>query len=395
MFSWISGEKDPHPPTKLDKQTGQQLNIRTLWKTRVGKGSEERQLSLVAAIEGDRLYAADARGRVESLSARDGREIWQRNTDLALSGGPEVKGERLVLGSIDGDLLMLSTRDGAEKWRTHLNSEILSIPRIVGNLVVVHTIDDDVYGIDLADGKELWRYIYPAPTLTLHGSGSPVIAGEGVIVGISGGRLVQLELEQGAPVWEVTVSPPSGRSELERIADIDADPVVVGDIVYVGTYNGDLAAVDILTGAVLWRRELSAYAGLAAEPPMLYITDADDNLWAAEIEGGSGRWKQERLLHRRLTAPAIDGNYLVVGDVEGYVHFISKQDGRLLGRVRITKAPIGQRPLVVNGIVYVFANDGTLAALSASPTGPSGTKTGPPPGTAAVIPEQAEKSEQQ
>ncbi len=297
---WLSSEKDPNPPTAINKKLPQQVNISTLWKTRIGKGTDARQLRLVPAVANGKLYAADPSGKIVALSPRDGRTLWERKTDFQFSGGPDVRGETLVLGTTNGELLALSTRNGAQQWRAQLGSEILSVPRIIGDLVVVHTIDDSVYGIELADGAERWRFSYPAPVLTLHGSSTPVAAGDGIIVGFAGGKLVFLEPEQGAPLWETTVTPPRGRSELDRIADIDADPVVVGDIAYVGTYNGDLAAVDVVTGSILWRRELSAHAGLSADESALYVTDSDDNLWSADPADGAGLWRQEGLAHRRL-----------------------------------------------------------------------------------------------
>jgi outer membrane protein assembly factor BamB len=360
---WLGGEKDPTPPTPVNKKLPQQVELRTLWKTRIGKGTDERQLRLVPAVSNGRLFAADPSGRIQALSPGDGRILWERKTGFPFSGGPDVRGDTLVIGTTDGELLALSTSSGAQKWNTQLGSEVLSIPRIVGDLVVVHTIDDTVYGIELGSGAERWRFSYPAPVLTLHGSGSPVAAGNGVIVGFAGGRLVYLELEQGVPLWEATVTPPRGRSELDRLADIDADPVVVGDIAYVATYNGDLAAVDVDTGTILWRRELSAHAGLAADDTALYITDSDDNLWSADPADGAGRWRQEGLAHRRLTAPALLGSYLAVGDLDGYVHLINRRDGRLLGFERIAKDRIGHQPVVASGTAYVYANDGTLSAL--------------------------------
>lgn len=371
MIPWGKGGKEINPPTKLPKDAPQQVAIRTLWKAGLGKGADDRALNLVPAVSGGRVYAANARGRVVALSATDGRTLWERETKLPLSGGPAVQGEHLAIGSTNGEVLLLSTRDGNQRWRAQLASEVLSVPLIVGDLVVVHTVDDSVYGLALADGSQRWQYNYPAPVLTLRGSSSPVAGGEGVIVGISGGRLVHLELTQGAPVWELTVSPPSGRSELDRIADIDADPVVVGNTAYVVTYNGDLAAVDIAAGAVLWRRELSGYAGLAADATAIYVTDADDNLWAANPSDGAGRWKQEGLLHRRLTAPAIVGNDLVVGDLDGYVHWVSQRDGRLLGFERVAKGRISATPVVENGAVFIYADDGTLAAVRAGAGGRS------------------------
>ena len=367
----LGGDRDPNPPTPLDKKMVQRATPRVLWTTRIGKGTNDRELRLQPAVEGGRVFAADPSGKVVALAPGDGRVLWERKTRIPFSGGPDARGDTLVIGSTDGDLLALSTRDGAQKWRAQLDSEVISIPRIIGDLVLVHTVDDTVYGIEVGTGAERWRYNFPAPVLTLHGASSPVATAEGAIVGVSGGRLAHLELQRGLPLWEAVITPPHGRSELARIADLDADPVVVGNTAYVATYNGDLAGVDIPTGTVLWRRELSAHAGLTADATALYITDSDDNLWAANPADGAGIWRQEKLAHRRLSAPALIGDFLIVADRDGYVHLLSRRDGALLGFARVTKAQIGHQPVVAGGVAYVYANNGVVAAVR-----PTGSATG-------------------
>lgn len=369
--------KDPNPPAELSKTAPQEVAVRTLWTTRIGKGNDGRTLSLRPAVSANRVYAADASGNIAALDAASGRPVWQRKTKIPFSGGPDVDADRMVLGSSNGEILMLSARDGSQRWKAQLDSEVLSTPRIIGDLIVVHTIDDTVYGLELSDGNERWRYGYEAPILTLRGSSSPAAGPEGVIVGVSNGRLVYLDTEQGAPIWEVLVSPPSGRSELERIADIDTDPMVIGDQVFVASYNGDLAAIDIPSGTVLWRRELSAHAGLAADSTALYITDSDDNLWAADPADGSGRWKQDALLNRRLSAPVVVGDQLAVGDLEGYVHYLSRRDGRLIGRERVTKAAAASAPVVSGSTLYVQFENGVVAAVRGGRASGSGRTPSP------------------
>lgn len=361
---WMDKEEDPRPPTELG-DLKQATSVSTIWSAEVGSGSDKRRLNLVPAVHGGRLYIADAEGRIVAMNAATGKVLWQRETGLPFSGGPEVDGRRIVLGSSDGDVVALSVSDGTALWNARVDSEVLSIPRIAGSSIIVHTLDDSVLAFDVATGEQLWKYSFPAPVLTLRGSSSPVIAGESAIVGISGGKLVNLELSSGLPLWEVTVTPPRGRSELERIADIDADPVVIDNIIYVATYNGDLAAVDLKSGSVLWRRELSAHAGLTASAGMLYVTDSDDVVWAATPVDGTGTWSQEALKYRRLTAPAALGNLIAVGDLEGYVHWLDRRDGRLLAQAEVADGPITARPLVSGGRLYVYGDDGTIAALSA------------------------------
>jgi outer membrane protein assembly factor BamB len=360
---WLGGEKDPTPPAKL-VPVATEVGVQTLWTTKVGSGTRKRQLALVPALREDRLFIADTDGTVAAVGSADGRVQWQRKTEFAFSAGPDSDGRILVLGTSNGLVVALSATDGSQNWTANVESEVLAVPRLEGDLVVVHTLDDNVHGLEAATGNQRWRYPYQAPILTLRGSSTPVIADGSALVGLSGGKLTKLDLATGAPVWEVTVTLPSGRSELERIADIDAAPVVVGSTVYVGTYNGDLAAVDLATGDILWRRTLSSHAGLAADASNLYVTDSDDHVWAAQASDGAGRWKQEQLSHRLLTAPAILGDSLVVGDLEGYLHWISRRDGRIVGRVKVAGGAITAQPLVSGGRLFVYADDGTLAALS-------------------------------
>ncbi|QGU32556.1 outer membrane protein assembly factor BamB [Thermochromatium tepidum] len=367
---WFGKEKDPTPPSPLPT-LAQETRFDTLWSTHPTRGTEGRRLYLVPAFADGRLYVADARGRVVALAADSGRLLWQRETGLTLSGGPEVAGDRLVLGTSQGEVVALSTQDGREFWRAQLGSEVLSVPRFGGNgQVFVHTLDDSLHGLNAATGQLQWRIDYPPPVLTLRGSSTPALTEDGIIVGLSGGKLVKLDPKDGLPIWEVTISHPSGRSELARITDIDADPILVGSRVYVGAYNGDLAAVDLDRGNVLWRRELSVYAGLTSDADGIYVTDSKDQVWGAEMADGAGRWKQDQLRYRRLTAPALIGERLLVGDFEGYLHLLDKRDGRLVGRMRLTKAPITARPLVVGNRIYVYADDGTLVALTLGATMP-------------------------
>lgn len=353
------------PPTELTDLTPR-LGVRTLWSQDTGDGAAGQRVNLVPALAGGRLFTADRKGGVRAMNQDGGQLAWTVDTGAPISGGPGLGDGLVLLGTSDAEVIALAEEDGGERWRTRVSSEVLAVPRASGGMVVVHTIDGKLYGLNASDGTQQWVYDRTAPVLTLRGSSSPVIVGDQVITGFPNGKLVNLDLRTGNPNWEVTVTPPRGRTELERIVDIDADPLVIQGIVFVVSFQGELAAVAQNNGTVLWRRELSSSAGLNADWRQLYATDAKSRVWAADPRNGSALWKQDGLLNRRLTAPAVLNDAVLVGDLEGYVHFLSQEDGGLLARVKVSGAPISAMPLVDQGVAYVLAEDGELTALSTS-----------------------------
>lgn len=200
--------------------------------------------------------------------------------------------------------------------------------------------------------------------MSVRGTGAPIIVEDNVIFGEDNGKLIALRLTDGKLTWEAGIVVPKGRSEIERLVDLDVDPVAEKGVIYVASYHGGVGAVSELDGYLLWRNEqLSSNSGLSIDDRNLYVTDTDSNVLQLDDRSGSSLWKQKELQHRKLTAPATYGNYVVVGDLEGYVHWLSSSDGRQLGRIQITDGPIDAKALVVDNTVYVYAKDGTLAAL--------------------------------
>lgn len=367
MFDWIAGETDPHPPVELGKLTPT-LGLTTLWQTQVSKGNKGRQLKLVPALHAGKVFVADVEGRLQALDARSGTLIWKQETKHHFNSGPGVGDGLLVLGTRQGEVVAYDSNDGTERWRTPLASEILAVPRIASGIVVAPAIDGSVYGLNAGDGARRWEYRRPMPVLTLRGMSSPVITGNTVVLGFADGKLVSLELDSGTPLWELIITPPVGRTELDRMVDIDADPLMSGTTLYVVAFQGDLAAINVSDGAVIWRRPLSSSAGLTAAAQALYVTDAKSHVIAVDSQNGDTLWKQPQFSYRRLTAPALVDEVLLVGDFEGYLHGLAVGDGAVRARTRITKASISQPPQVADGVAYVYADDGTLAALRVGTT---------------------------
>lgn len=362
VSNWMGGESNATPPTPL-AEFAPTVTVKEGWSTRLGKGTDEQFLKLVPVVLGDRLYTAERRGRVAAYDAATGRIYWEQDTDEKISGGPGVGEGLVLLGTSEGEVIALSEADGKQVWRAAVSSEVLAPPRAAQGVVVAHTGDGSIAGLDAASGKRLWSYERSTPTLTLRGSSAPLIADDLVIAGFDNGRLVALDLKSGKLAWEAVIAVSTGRSDLERMVDIDGEPIRVGDTIYVATFQGRIAAVSLISGEVRWARNFSSYAGIAVDDSYLYLTDAEGVIWAFDRESGTAVWKQDKLLARQPTAPGLVGDYLVVGDLEGYLHWISRADGQFAARARVDESRLIATPVVEGGMLYAYSTEGTLAAF--------------------------------
>jgi outer membrane protein assembly factor BamB len=339
------------------------LGVATVWSADTGDGTDGQRLNLVPRLDGDRIYVADADGRVAARDAASGRTLWQSETKLEITAGPGVGDGLVLVGTGDGEVAALDAATGALRWKSRVSSEVLAVPAAAHGVVVIHTVDGRVVGHDAGDGKPRWLYDRQAAGLGLRASSSPVIAGTRAICGLSGGKVVALDIANGGPVWETTVTVPTGRTELARVVDVGGDPLLAFNSVYVGTYGAEVASVDRGGGQVVWRRKLSTYAGLGAGERSVYASDDSGTVWALDPDTGAALWKQEALRARKLSGPAAVGDHVVVGDFEGYVHWLSAQDGSFIARSRVGSAPITAQPQAAGGTVYVLGDAGDLAAL--------------------------------
>ena len=357
------GEDNSDPPAPLLEYTPE-IKIEELWQESVGVGSDEQTLKLVPAIGFGKILAADREGLVEARDLNTGRLIWEADTEVNLSAGPGLGVGTVILGSSDGEAVALNSENGELLWKSPVSSEVLSVPVVANGIVVVRTTDGEMIALNEKNGVKLWNYEHNAPALSVRGIGAPLIIGENVIEGYDNGKLMALRLSDGKYVWETSVAIPKGRSEVERLVDLDVDPIEVAGVIYIASYRGGAAAISELDGDVLWRNEaISSYTGLSNDFRNLYLSDSGDDVWQLDQRTGASLWKQKELHQRKLTAPAVYGNYVVVGDFEGYVHWLSTSDGRQLGRIKVADSAIDTKPIVVDDTVYVYANDGTLTAL--------------------------------
>jgi len=339
-------------------------SVRELWERDVGKGSEEYFLKLNVAVDGEQVFAATREGEVKAYDAASGEPRWRADTDVALASGPAAGAGLVLVGGSDGQVVALAPASGDILWRQQLSSEVLAAPQASGEVVVARTVDGRLYGLDARTGSRLWVYDRSVPVLTLRGTSTPVLTSDLALSGFDSGGLVALTLAGGQPVWDARITLPSGRSELSQMVDIDGEPVVAGDTVYVAAFQGRTAAVDLRSGTVLWRQDLSSHAGLAVDERAVYVTDEESHLWALDRASGTPLWRQEALARRALTAPVVFGDYLVVGDGEGYLHWLRRRDGELGARVRLDKEGIVTPPAVAGDRLYAYSRDGVLAAFA-------------------------------
>lgn len=316
-------------------------------------------------IAGAAVFICNDKGRVLALSTDRGRSLWQYDSGLSLSGALTYADGLLVVGSDDGDVLALSAADGQLRWRRKVSSEVLAAPAISDGIVVIRSVDGRIVALDSNDGKRLWMYQLSVPSLSLHGLSRPLIGAGVVFAGFADGKLVALDLHSGRELWQLAVTVPQGRSELQRLADVDADPVEADGVVFAAAFHGRVVAVKQSDGRLLWARDLSVYRGLAVDDKALYVVDDEDAVWAISRRNGATLWKQEALLHRSLTTPLLVDGRLLVGDVQGYLHWLDVRDGSFVTRSRLGDKPIRQLQRDDPGALYALSSDGRLTRLLA------------------------------
>jgi len=325
---------DPvEPPQRLTAFTPE-LKVEHRWVRQLGKGSYQQFLQLTPLVDGEQLFVANHRGRVAAYRAFTGEPLWQVELGATINSGPSGSEELLLFGG-DAEVIALNKQDGSVAWRAAVSSEVLSLPAQRGDTVVVHSVDGNIIALDAATGALRWRHSESVSTLSLRGSGNPVIVDDTVLCGTANGKVLAIALADGQLRWQANVAVPRGRTELERMVDVDAALAVADGIVYAVSYQGTLAAMTLTTGQLLWTREIASASGISVDGEMLYVSDVNGDVWALSRRGGGTMWKQAALHQRALTAPAQQGNYIIVGDYEGYLHWLNKEDGHLAGRARI------------------------------------------------------------
>jgi outer membrane protein assembly factor BamB len=361
LFSGRNKDKSGEPAKLVDITPS--TTIKQLWSVSVGKGEKNLGIGQHPVIDGGHVYAAAVDGGVSAFDLSTGQSLWHYDSKARLSGGPGAGDGLVVAGGLKGEIIALDASNGQEKWKAKVNNEVLTAPVIAGGMVFVHSNDGRVSAFDAASGERRWFYSADIPSLTVRGTGG-ITLGPGILfVAGDNGTLTALNRNDGNVMWTTPVAEPDGRTELERMADVDGDAVLEGTVLYATSYKNHTAAIDGPSGQVMWDSEHGGARGVGVSNSAIVITDKNGNVVGLDKNSGGSLWQQAGLLNRNVSAPTVQGDFAVVGDFEGVVHWIRLNDGAFAARSKVGAAVTG-KPVVSNGIAVVQSIDGKLTAFS-------------------------------
>jgi outer membrane protein assembly factor BamB len=367
-----SKDKDVEPPAKLVKFPTK-LPVKQLWGDKVGgcKKQVKLRLGLGPAYDNGLVFAASDKGELVAVNLETGRQVWVKKfKKMQFSAGPGAGEGMVVVGSSKGWVIALQGSSGKELWRTRVNSELLSAPAISEKVVVMRSVDGRLHGFDAGGGKELWSVEQQVPRLSLRGTATPVIAKEIAVSGFDNGKVMAVSLTTGDTVWDTTLASPHGRTELDRLVDVDSAVGIVGENVFATGFQGRTAMIALDSGQIWWAHDMSSYHGLAVDEENLFVTESDGSVVALRQRDGSEVWRNDKLKRRGLSTPAVTTTAIAVADYQGYLHWLDKQTGELVARERVAKFRVDNPPIAIKNTVVVLDDNGKLAAYRATPRVP-------------------------
>jgi outer membrane protein assembly factor BamB len=363
-----SKDKDVEPPATLVNFPAK-LPVKKLWGEGVGGGKKQLvlRLGLGPTVDNGVVFAASHKGEVLAASLETGRHIWVKKLKIPISAGPGAGAGLVVVGSSKGAVVALDGATGREVWRSRMNSELLSAPAVGEKVVVLRSVDGRLHGLDAHSGKELWSVEQQVPRLSLRGTATPIIAKEVAISGFDNGKVMAVSINSGDTVWDTALASPHGRTELDRLVDVDSAVRTVGDNVFATGFQGRTAMLALDSGQIWWAHDMSSYRGLAVDDENIYVTQSDGIVVALRQRDGSELWRNQKLKLRRLSTPVLTSTAVVIADFQGYVHWLDKSTGELVARERIAKERVTNSPVAVDDTVVVLTDGGKLAAYRAMP----------------------------
>ena len=365
--SWIKSwgdDDDLSEPAKL-VEFESSLKVGEVWSVGIGKGLDKAGRQLRPAFSSGSIYAADYKGLLVAVDADSGRKLWEIKTRLPFTGGPGISDNLLLMGTENGEVFAFDASTGTQLWSANVTSEILAAPSVADGKVIVRCIDGRIFGLDVDTGQREWVYDHSVPLLTLRGNAPPLLRAGIAFIGYDGGQVVAINTDDGTLVWEQTLVTTEGRTELERLSDIDGQLVFIASDLLVASYKKRLASLAADSGRLLWFKDISSATGVAVDRINLAISDKDGNLWMLDRRNGAESWKQDQLARRGLTRPVFYGSFVVVGDEDGYLHWLNVKDGQFAAREKVGGKGFSGPPLVVGNTLYVLTRKGKLVAYRA------------------------------
>ncbi len=349
------------PPTEL-VDFEPTLAVERIWSADVGDGAGVTGAGLVPAVAGGRVFAASVDGEIHAYAAASGERMWTKEVE-SVSGGPGASETLVVAGTIEGQVVALDADSGEERWRVRVSSEVISPPVLSGDVVIVIANDGRTHALEAADGKLRWAVDRGVPLLSLRGNAAPIVTNDRVLVASANGKVSALALADGRQIWETTVGAAEGRTDLERMSDLDGRMVLMDGDLFVAGYESGAQALTADTGRTLWTRNLSSVAGLAAGREAIYVAATNGTVWSLDRRTGASLWKNETVKHRMLSVPVLMGEYIVVGDLEGQLHWFTRAEGNIAARSDLGDEGFGAGLVVVDDVLYVQNRDGKIGAF--------------------------------
>lgn len=358
-----AGKSNLAPPAPLVKFSPK-ITIKQVWKADAGSSAVKKQIVIHPIHDRENIYATDIKGQVTAYSLNQGKQVWRVSLKSPISGAVGQDQRSIYIGSKKGVVFSLDKQNGKVRWRSVVSSEILAPPAAALGIVVVQTIDGRLHGLNANDGKRLWIRHWTVPVLSLRGTSHPLIIRNIVLTGFANGKIAVLDSRSGRLLREFVVTIPHGSNELERIVDVDAPPIIIRSRLFAAGYNGNVIAIDMTNGRILWRKKVSTYTGITGDNQNIYISDERGHVTAMNQNTGAIIWKQKQLHDRILNAPAMMGEYIVVGDVQGYLHWLSREDGSFVGRYKVAGSAVKAKMFTYQQTLYVGDQGGGIAALA-------------------------------
>ncbi|MEH6443452.1 MAG: outer membrane protein assembly factor BamB [Oceanospirillaceae bacterium] len=362
LLAGCSSDGEEVAPNALVKFDAEK-KVKVLWSKNIGASFGSKYHQLTPGVSGNSIVVTDVKGNVSSYDLASGKLQWETALNVEISSGIGTGPTTAVVATYSGDVIAISTSTGEINWQVAVGGEVVSRAQLNQNLVVVQMVTGDVIALDISTGEQRWIYTSNQPDLTLRGTSSPLVASDATLTGLDNGKFVALDNNDGSVLWQKRISIAQGKSDIERLIDIDGMPVLYRNVIYIPSYRGNLTAIDPFNAQVLWRKPYSTYRGLAAANNSIFLTADNDVVHGVNAESAAEVWRQDLLLNRSLTSPATLLGQVVVGDKQGYLHFLSQNDGRFVARYKLGAALVGDM-LERNNVLYVLSNNGRLTALT-------------------------------